>query len=264
VAPGANAEDVAKYRAQAEHRVKAFASFVNIAGMSEHQVNAMIASSSAGKATARTLLCDPKLVGESRTAPRARVPRFNEDHARAVVGGFTSCRAAPGHIAAGDQAMIMDGTKKGLSNTAIPRVFQDEASVKVKSNIQTQVTLIYSQRNLTARRRAAKTLDAPRQIETLNLFTCRPVSLPFRKRLHYKDCSENNFSHVIGTVEFARWETSWTLDFKQKKQLFGTTTSPSGDMATQSRQMTCRRFRPRTVTWMTRSRTHCQERTNLR
>ena len=86
--------------------------------------------------------------------------------------------------------------KKGPSNTAIPRVFQDEASVNVKSNTQTQVTLIYSQRNLTARRRAAKTLDAPRQIETLNLFTRRPVSLPFRKRLHYKDCSENTICHI--------------------------------------------------------------------
>ena len=26
---------------------------------------------------------------------------------------------------------------------------------------------------------------------------------------------------MIGTVEFARWETSWTLNFKQKKKLFG-------------------------------------------
>ena len=167
---------------------------VNTAGVSEQHVKAMIASSSAGKTTACTLLCDPKLVGESRTAPRTRIPPFSEDHPHAVVGGFTSCRAAPGHIAAGGQVLIMDGTKKGLNSSAIPRVFQDEASVKVKSNIQTQVTLIYSQRNLTARRRAAKTLDAPRQIETLSLFTCRPVSLPFRKRLHYKDCSEKQLA----------------------------------------------------------------------
>ena len=63
MASGANADDVAKYRTHAERRVKAFASFVNIAGMSEHQVNAMIASSSAGKTTACTLLYGPKMVG---------------------------------------------------------------------------------------------------------------------------------------------------------------------------------------------------------
>ena len=60
----------------------------------------------------------------------------------------------------------------------------------------------------------------PGKLRRSTFFTGRPVPLPFRKRLHYKDCSENNLSHVIGAVEFARWETSWALDFKQKK-MFG-------------------------------------------
>ena len=125
VASGADVDDIAKYRTQAERRVKAFVNFVSIAGMSEEQVEAVVAGSSAGKSPSCTLLYDPKLVGESRTAPHTRVPPFNEDHALAVVGGFTSCRATAGHVAAGDQIMIMDATKKGLNNKMIPRVFQD-------------------------------------------------------------------------------------------------------------------------------------------
>ncbi len=221
VASGVAFDDVAKFRAQAERRVRAFVKLVSMANMSEQQVKTAIEDSASGKASSCTLLYDPKLVGESRTAPHIRIPPFSESHALTVVGGFTSCRGTAGYVAPGDQVLIMDATKKGLNSTAIPRVFQDEMSVKVKTNTSTQVLLVYSQANLMARRRATRTIEGLRQVETLNVFTARPLSLPYRKRLHFKDCSHDNWAPVIGTVEFERWETCWTLRFKEKKRLFG-------------------------------------------
>ena len=199
LAAGANPDDRAKFRLQAERRVKVFVHFVSINDMSEHQVKDIIASSAVGKCTSLTLLYDPKLVGESRTALHTHMPPFQEEYALTAVGGFTSCRASVGHVAAGDQILILDGAKRGLNNASIPRVFQDETNAKVKTNLHTQVTLIYSQQHLTARRRAAKTMELPRQIETLNIFTCRLVAPPFRNRLHYRVAGiEQRSSHLKG------------------------------------------------------------------
>ena len=45
-----------------------------------------------------------------------------------------------------------------------------------------------------SRRRATRTIDGLRQVETLNVFTNRPLNLPYRKRIHHTDCSLDNLS----------------------------------------------------------------------
>ena len=53
------------------------------------------------------------------------------------------------------------------------------------------------------------------------MFTCRPLHFPYRKRLHYTDCSLDNLSPVIGTISFERWSESWTLTYKDNQKFFG-------------------------------------------
>ena len=72
-----------------------------------------------------------------------------------------------------------------------------------------------------SRRRATRTIAGLRQVETLNVFTNRPMNLPYRKRLHHTDCSLDNLSPVIGTIAFEKWSDSWTLTYKDKKNMFG-------------------------------------------
>ena len=117
--------------------------------------------------------------------------------------------------------LILDGMKKGLSSGAITRTFVDADNTKVRNNVHTQIMLVYNEHNLMSRRRATRTIEGLRQLETLNVFTHRPLTLPFRKRLHYTDCSIDNLSPVIGTISFDKWSESWTLAYKDKKLLFG-------------------------------------------
>ena len=136
------------------------------------------------------------------------------------MGGCTSSRASSGYVAPGDMVLFLDGMKKGLSSNAIARCFVDETNTKVK-NVHTQVMLVYNEANLMSRRRATRTIEGLRQVETLNVFTQRPLNPPYRKRLYYTDCSLDNLSPVIGTIAFEKWSDSWTLAYKDKKTLFG-------------------------------------------
>ena len=72
-----------------------------------------------------------------------------------------------------------------------------------------------------SRRRVTHTIDGVRQVETLNVFTNRPLDLPYRKRLHYTDCSLDKLSPAIGTIAFEKWSDSWTLTYKDKKNIVG-------------------------------------------
>ena len=187
VAKGAGEEDIAHFKAAVERRVKAFVKLINAHELSEDQLRVLMAETSPCKMGSCTFLYDPKLVGEARTAPHIRLPPFHEEHALLVCSSFTSCRGAVGHVAAGDMVLVMDGTKKGLNTAAIPRMFQDEQSQRVRANVVSQVTIVYSQQSLMARRRATRTIEGLKQTEMLNIFTARPLSLPMRKRLHFKD-----------------------------------------------------------------------------
>lgn len=220
-AHGLDESHIAAWKQKAERKAKAFVKLVSIKSMSEQDVQSIISESAPGKAMATTLLYDPKLVGESRTAPHIRQPPFQESHCLLCVSSFTSARGKVGHVGPGDQILIFDGTKKGLNTTSIPRAFQDEGSTRVKSNFLTQICLVYSQQNLMQRRRATRTIEGLRQIETINIFTHRPLTLPYRKRRIFKDCSQDNMAPVIGTVFFEKWEQSWTLPYKEKKKVFG-------------------------------------------
>ena len=219
-ARGLEEEDVKAYRLKATRAVKSYIKLVSIAGLSEAQVKEIISDSVPGKAAATTLLYDSKLAGEPRTAPHIRLPPFSEQHGTVCVGAFTSSRSSPGHVGPGDMVLFLDGMKKGLSSSAITRTFLDENNTKVK-NVQTQIMLVYNEGNLVSRRRATRTMEGLRQVETLNVFTTRPLNLPYRKRLHYTDCSLDNLSPVIGTIAFEKWSDSWTLTYKDKKHLFG-------------------------------------------
>ena len=219
-ARGLEEEDVKAYRLKAARAVKSYIKLVSIDGMSEEQVKDIISNSVPGQAAATTLLYDIKLAGETRTAPHLRLPPFSEQHGTVCVGAFTSSRTSPGHVGPGDMVLFLDGTKRGLSSNAITRTFVDENNAKVK-NVQTQIMLVYNEANLMSRRRATRTIEGLRQVETLNVFTNRPLNLPYRKRLHYKDCSLDNLSPVIGTIAFEKWCDSWTLPYKEKKTLFG-------------------------------------------
>ena len=87
--------------------------------------------------------------------------------------------------------------------------------------MQTQIMLVYNEGNLMSRRRATRTIDGLRQAETPQRVHQSPLNLPYRKRLHYTDCSLDNLSPAIGTIAFEKWSDSWTLTYKDKKNMFG-------------------------------------------
>ena len=150
--------------------------------------------------------------------PHLRLPPFSEQHGTICVGAFTSSRSSPGHVGPGDMVLFLDGTKKGLSSNAITRTFVDDNNTKVK-NVQTHIMLVYNEASLMSRRRATRTIEGLRQVDTLNVFTNRPMNFPYRKRLHFTDCSLANLSAVIGALAFERWSDSWTLTYKDKKNI---------------------------------------------
>ena len=76
-------------------------------------------------------------------------------------------------------------------------------------NVQTQTMLVYNEASLMSRRRATRTIEGLRQLETLNVFTNRPLNRPYCKRLHFTDCSLDNLSPVIGTLAL---EVQWLVD----------------------------------------------------
>ena len=116
--------------------------------------------------------------------------------------------------------LFLDGTKRGLSSNAIAHTCVDDNNAKVK-NVQTQIMLVYTEASLMSRRRATRTLEGiatggdPQRVHQ------SPLNLPYRKRLHYTDCSLDNLSPVIGTIAFEKWSDSWTLTYKDKKNLLG-------------------------------------------
>ena len=48
------------------------------------------------------------------------------------------------------------------------------ATTQNLKNVQTQIMLVYNEASLMSRRRATRTIDGLRQVETLNVFTNRP------------------------------------------------------------------------------------------
>ena len=129
-ARGLEEEDVRAYRLKAARAVKAYVKLVSINGLSEKQVKDIMLDRVPGKAAAATLLYYSKLAGEPRTAPHLRLPPFSEQHGTICVGAFTSSRSSPGHVGPGDMVLFLDGTKRGLSSTAITLTFVDDNNAK--------------------------------------------------------------------------------------------------------------------------------------
>ena len=69
--------------------------------------------------------------------------------------------------------LFLDGAKRGLSSNVITRTLVDDNNAKVK-DVQTQIMLVYNEAILMSRRRATRTTEGLRQLETLNVFTNRP------------------------------------------------------------------------------------------
>ena len=174
-AQGSAEENIKAYRLKAARAAQAYIKLAGISGLSEARVQDIISDSVPGKAATTTLRYARKLLGEARTVPHIRAPPFSEQHATMCVGGFASSRSSLGHVGPGGMVLFVNGMKKGLSSAAIPRTFVDAHNAKVKK-VLTQIMLVYNESNLLSRRRATRTIEGLRQVETLHAFTKSPLA----------------------------------------------------------------------------------------
>ncbi len=99
---------------------------VSTKGLSESQLGQIIADSPSGQLrglqgqTFVGFFCDPKLSGETVTAPHVRTPVLNVDQMTTLLGSATQGRApsgGAGHIQAGDLFFFPDAGKHGDRST---------------------------------------------------------------------------------------------------------------------------------------------------
>lgn len=92
---------------------------VSVKNLSEAQLADIILESPVGQMrglhgqTYVGFICDPKLSGETVTAPHIRTPTLNLEQMQLLVGAATKARGSTGHVLAGDLYFIPDAGKHG-------------------------------------------------------------------------------------------------------------------------------------------------------
>lgn len=196
------------------------------------------------------IIYDPKLSGESITAPHRRKPPFRFDKFKKLLVAALGARCPddPKQIQPGDLVMIFDGGRKGralivflwqskswsavltpfrppsdpvdhrgLQSRSLTAFSTTDGKKRTKANITVEkITLMFDEASL--KKRVQRVKGMQRQTETMMMCTRNLLVLPEKDRKHFKG---SNKGDAIGPINVPDWSTSWALSFECKKELYG-------------------------------------------
>ena len=159
---------------------------------------------------------DVKQAGTSNVSPHIRHPNFRAEHLRKYIVGFQDARGSPEEMQEGDLFMILDAFSHG-NHGQFASAFNKTSEPKPMSKEKTVYYLSYDEDSMKKRRSRVRETKVD-QVEQAVVFTASTLQLAYKKRKYFNSSNQGN---SIFPIAMPAYESTWRVEPKVRKQLFG-------------------------------------------